>query len=261
MKISVIIPVLNEEKTIGSTLEALRRLYPVPQKAPHVSAGMNVPNFPEGQRPKATDVSPWYGVYSGEIIVVDGGSTDKTRDIAAKERVMIVTSPRGRARQMNHGARLACGDVFLFLHADSRLPLSATSDILSALEDPRCVGGRFDVRLDDERWMFWLIGNLISLRSRLTQVATGDQAIFVRRRVFEEIGGFLDIPLMEDIAFSRMLKKKGRVACLKSRVVTSARRWEIEGIWRTILKMWLLRLLFLAGVSPFRLRRFYGDAR
>lgn len=225
MEISVIIPVLNEEKTIGSTLEALRRLH------------------------------------SWEIIVVDGGSTDKTRDIAAKEGVIIATSPPGRARQMNHGARLACGDVLLFLHADSRLPLSATSDILSALEDPRCVGGRFDVRLDDERWIFWLIGNLISLRSRLTRVATGDQAIFVRREVFEDIGGFPDIPLMEDIAFSRMLKKKGRVACLKSRVVTSARRWEIEGIWRTILKMWLLRLLFLAGVSPFRLRRFYGDAR
>lgn len=225
MEISVIIPVLNEEKTMGSTLEALRRLH------------------------------------SWEIIVVDGGSTDKTRDIAAKERVIVVTSPRGRARQMNHGARLACGDVLLFLHADSRLPLSATSDILSALEDSRSVGGRFDVRLDDERWIFWLIGNLISLRSRLTRVATGDQAIFVRRRLFEDIGGFPDIPLMEDIAFSRMLKKKGRVACLRSQVVTSARRWEEEGVWCTILKMWALRLLFLAGMSPFRLKRFYGDAR
>ncbi len=225
MKISVIIPVLNEEKTIGSTLEALRRLY------------------------------------SGEIIVVDGGSTDKTRDIAAKEGVIIATSPPGRARQMNHGAKVAQGDVFLFLHADTQLPLSAMTDIRTALEKPQYVGGRFDVRLDGGCWIFKMIGFLISLRSRLTRVATGDQAIFVRREVFEEIGGFPDISLMEDIAFSRMLKKRGRVACLRSQVVTSARRWEKEGVWGTIFKMWVLRLLFLVAVSPVYLKRFYGDAR
>lgn len=225
MRVSIIIPVLNEESTIASTLEALRRLH------------------------------------SWEIIVVDGGSTDKTRDRAAKEGVVLAASPPGRARQMNLGASLARGDVLLFLHADTLLPPSGVQDVLSALEDPRCVGGRFDLRLDGGGWIFSIIGFLISLRSRLSKVATGDQAIFVRRKVFEEIGGFPDIPLMEDIAFSRMLKKRGRVACLRSRVVTSARRWEKEGVWRTIFRMWILKLLFLAGVSPFRLRRFYGDAR
>ena len=225
MRLSIIIPVLDEERTIGSTLEALGSLV------------------------------------VEEVLVVDGGSTDGTREIVAHKHATLVSSPRGRAHQMNHGARLAKGDVLLFLHADTRLPPSATSDILSALEDPRCVGGRFDLRLDGERWIFWLIGNLISLRSRLTKVATGDQAIFVRRQVFEEIGGFPDIPLMEDIAFCRMLKKKGRVACLRSQVVTSSRRWGAEGVGRTILKMWVLRLLFLAGISPFRLKRFYGEAR
>ncbi len=225
MRLSIIIPVLDEERAIGSTLEALGSLV------------------------------------VEEVLVVDGGSTDGTGEIVAHKHATLVSSARGRAHQMNHGARLARGDVLLFLHADTRLPPSATSDILSALEDPRCVGGRFDLRLDGERWIFWLIGNLISLRSRLTKVATGDQAIFVRRQVFEEMGGFPDVPLMEDIAFCRILKKKGRVACLRSQVVTSSRRWEAEGVGRTILKMWALRLLLLAGVSPFRLKRFYGDAR
>lgn len=225
MRISVIIPVFNEENTIAATLERLRPLMPE------------------------------------EIIVADGGSTDRTRDILGGAGVKFVTSPRGRAEQMNRGAEAAAGDLLLFLHADTALPATAMSDIRSAMEDPRRVGGRFDIELDGRRWMFRVIGNLISLRSRLTRIATGDQGIFVRRKVFENLGGFPRIPLMEDIAFSRMLKRHGRVACLRSRVITSARRWEKEGVWRTILKMWALRLLYLAGVSPPRLKRFYGDAR
>lgn len=196
-----------------------------------------------------------------EVIVVDGGSADRTREICRESGAVVLSSSPGRARQMNHGAQMAQGDVLLFLHADTQLPPFALTDIRSALEDPECVGGHFDVRLDKAEWLYRMIGTLISFRSRLTEVATGEQAIFVRRRIFEELGGFPDIPLMEDIAFSRMLKKKGRVSCLRSQVVTSARRWEKEGVWHTILKMWALRLLFLVGISSFRLKRFYGDAR
>jgi rSAM/selenodomain-associated transferase 2 len=225
MRITVIVPVVNEEEAIGPTLRSLFSLEPA------------------------------------EVIVVDGGSSDRTREVAARTGARLLVSGRGRARQMNKGARAAAGDVLLFLHADTRPPPSAMADVAAALADPRCVGGRFDVTLDGEGWILRVIGFLISLRSRLTRVATGDQAIFVRRQVFETMGGFPEIPIMEDIAFCRELKKRGQVACLRSRVVTSARRWEKEGIGCTIVKMWALKSLFLMGVSPFRLKRFYGDTR
>jgi rSAM/selenodomain-associated transferase 2 len=225
MRISVICPVLNEEKTIGDTLEALLPLKP------------------------------------DELIVVDGRSSDGTREICRKWGVEILTAPRGRAAQMNCGAARASGDVLLFLHADTRLPPTAFSDIRRALRDPRCVGGRFDVRLDGDHWMLRVIGAMISLRSRLSKVGTGDQGIFVRRARFEEMGGFPEIPLMEDIAFCRALKRLGVVACLKSKVITSARRWESDGVWRTIFRMWTLKSLYLLGVSPQRLKQFYDDAR
>ncbi|MGZ8483162.1 MAG: TIGR04283 family arsenosugar biosynthesis glycosyltransferase [Candidatus Binatia bacterium] len=225
MNISVIVPVLNEEKSIAATLQALVHLQP------------------------------------HETIVVDGGSQDRTAEIAAECGVKVILSERGRARQMNRGARQASGEVLLFLHADTRLPPTAFSDIAGAMGDPRYVGGRFDVELDGKHWMLPLVGRLISYRSRLSKVATGDQALFVRRAVFQRMGGFADIPLMEDIAFCRRLKGLGEVACLRSRVVTSARRWEVDGVWRTIFRMWTLKLLYLTGVSPARLKQFYADTR
>jgi len=225
MRISIVIPVLNEEKSIAETVAALMPL------KPH------------------------------ELIIVDGGSSDRTHEICNRLDVTVFSSPRGRGLQMNHGARQATGDVLLFLHADTRLPGSSIDDIRGALRNPKCVGGRFDVQLDGVHWMLGVIGAMISMRSRMSRVATGDQGIFVRRGIFAELGGYPDIPLMEDVAFSRALKRRGAVACLRSRVITSARRWEKQGIWRTILRMWLLKLLYLVGVSPVRLKRYYGDAR
>lgn len=225
MKISVIVPVLNEEVTIAATLGALAALAPY------------------------------------EVILVDGGSVDRTRDIAARSGAQVLSAERGRARQMNRGAARASGEVLLFLHADTRLPDSAFSDIAAALNDPRCLGGRFDVELEGSHRMLKLVGALINYRSRVTKVGTGDQAIFLRREIFLRMGGYPDIPLMEDIALCRALKRMGAVACLRSRVVTSARRWENDGVWRTIVRMWTLKLLYLAGVSPARLRQFYADTR
>jgi rSAM/selenodomain-associated transferase 2 len=225
MRISVIIPALNEEKSISATIKSIMPL------RPH------------------------------EVIVVDGGSTDRTIAVCRGLGIRVLFSPRGRARQMNLGARQATGEVLLFIHADTQLPSSALDDIGLALSDARIVGGRFDVRLEGKHWMLKLIGAMISLRSRISRVATGDQGIFVRRDVFAELGGYPDLPLMEDIALSRALKRRGRLACLRSRVVTSARRWEAEGIWRTIFKMWALKSLYLVGISPLRLKRYYGDAR
>lgn len=197
-----------------------------------------------------------------EVIVVDGGSDDDSRAIVARARsVRWLESARGRARQMNAGARAAGGDVLLFLHADTALPPGAGAAVLAALVDSAVVGGRFDVRLDSRRPLLAVVAWMMNERSRLTRISTGDQAIFVRRPVFEALGGYADIPLMEDIDLSRRLRRRGRVAALRLRVTTSARKWERDGVVRTIVLMWALRLLYALGVAPPRLHRWYYGGR
>jgi len=189
---------------------------------------------------------------------VDGGSTDATAAVAARcPQVSLVSSPRGRARQMNAGARCARGDVLLFLHADTLLPDGALAAVEAATRDPGVVAGRFDVRFDNPRRVFRMIAWFMNRRSRWSGISTGDQAIFVRRESFDAVGGYPDIPLMEDVELCRRLKRRGHMAALRLRVTTSARKWEQEGAVRTILLMWALRLLYRVGVSPARLHRWY----
>ena len=225
MHVSVIIPTLNEAGTIERTLSRVRQ------------------------------------ASACEIIVVDGGSEDGTAECARPYVDQLVSAPRGRARQMNVGARAASGGALLFLHADTIPPEQFSELIAHALTDPEVVGGRFDVHVDAPGWSFRVIGSLMNIRSRLTGIATGDQGIFVRRAVFETIGGYPEWDIMEDLEFSRQLKRSGKIACLRAQVKTSARRWQKHGITKTILLMWGLRLCHFFGVSPAALKTFYADTR
>lgn len=225
MKLSIIIPVLNEAGRIAVALIALQ---PLRERG-------------------------------AEILVVDGGSTDGTAKIAAVGADNVITASGGRASQQNAGARQALGDTFLFLHSDTQLPLNADDLIADALSDRAVQWGRFDVRFDDDRAMLHAVAAMMNARSRLTGIATGDQCIFVRRDEFEAISGFPDLPLMEDIALSALLKRRSAPACLRNKVTTAARRWQKNGVWRTIFLMWWLRLAYLLGVSPERLARWYGQ--
>ena len=235
MPISVIIPTLNEERTIMAALA-------------HTAA-----------------------LGFDELIVVDGGSLDQTPVLVesyrrrtqypAQSPVRLVTAPCGRARQVNEGAKASGGEVLLFLHADTQLPDDARSMIETTLADQRIVGGRFDVRFDRPSMWGTIISRMMNWRSRLSGIATGDQALFVRRHIFEQIGGFADMPLMEDIDFSRRLKRKGATAALTATVTTSFRRWERHGPLRTILLMWALRFMFWIGVRSHTLSRWYGLVR
>jgi rSAM/selenodomain-associated transferase 2 len=193
-----------------------------------------------------------------EIVVADGGSQDETAAVVARAPgARLIASARGRALQMNRGAGATGGDALLFLHADTRLPDGAVRAIERALTEPGVVGGRFDVRFDNEGALFRVIAWFMNARSRASGICTGDQAIFVRRTDFEAIGGYPEIPLMEDIELSRRLKRRGQVRALRLRVTTSARKWEREGPLRTIGLMWALRFLHFCGVAPTRLHRWY----
>ncbi len=191
-----------------------------------------------------------------EVVVVDGGSHDGTPALARPLADLVLEAPRGRARQMNVGAAAARGEVLLFLHADTRLPQDADHRIARALAGEPC-WGRFDVRIDGRPVMLRVVAMLMNLRSRLTGIATGDQAIFVRRSAFDRVGGFPDQPLMEDVELSCRLRRLGRPACLSERVTTSGRRWESRGVWRTILLMWKLRWRYWRGESAQALAEAY----
>ncbi len=191
-----------------------------------------------------------------EIIVVDGGSADNTLTIAHEVTDSVIISKAGRALQMNNGASIASGDVLLFLHADTLLPDDAMQ-VVSERSRKKNYWGRFDVRLSGSRYIYRLIEGLMNLRSRITSIATGDQAIFIQRNLFDRVGGFPEIVLMEDIGISRQLKKISKPVCMKQKVVTSSRRWEANGVITTVLLMWKLRLYYFFGVSPDKLSQLY----
>jgi rSAM/selenodomain-associated transferase 2 len=192
-----------------------------------------------------------------EIIVVDGGSGDSTAELAARFADSIVESAPGRAQQMNRGVDSATGDILLFLHADTSLPNRFRELLAGRFWESESSWGRFDVRLSGSHYLFRIIEFFINWRSRLTGIATGDQAIFIKRPVFSRLGGFMPIPFMEDIALCKKLKKMSRPFCIRSPVTTSSRRWEQEGILRTVLLMWRLRLAYFFGADPARLVHLY----
>jgi rSAM/selenodomain-associated transferase 2 len=223
--LSIIIPVLDEAANITGALEPL---------APLRARGV-------------------------DIIVVDGGSSDDTTALATPLADRIVTSARGRAVQMNAGAATARGSVLLFLHADTRLPAHADRLILDGLAQSRRAWGRFDVAIDGRHPLLPLIAVFMNARSRLTGIATGDQAMFVTRQAFDAAGGFPEIALMEDVTFARNLKRVSPPLCLSARVTTSGRRWEQRGVLRTIVLMWRLRFAYFFGAEPDDLARRYDS--
>ena len=193
-----------------------------------------------------------------EIVVVDCGSQDATCDVVRNHpRIRLLETERGRAAQMNAGAAEAHSDILLFLHADTRLPPQALSHVRAAIQAGH-LWGRFDVRLDNAQPVYRIIERFMNLRSALTGIATGDQAIFVRRDVFRQLGGFAPIPLMEDIELSARLRRRQLPARIRTPVLVSVRRWKRYGVARTVLRMWWLRLCYWLGVSPARLARWYA---
>jgi rSAM/selenodomain-associated transferase 2 len=228
-KFSIVIPVLHERDQINSVVEHLRS-------------------------------QDFEGVW--EIIAVDGDPQGETIKAIEDRNVVSITSPKGRALQMNAGAAVAQGEILIFLHADTKLPSSALKKISQVLEDEKYVGGAFDLRIDSDRLFLKYIAARARLRSRLNKIPYGDQAIFIRKSYFDKIGHFKEIPLMEDVDLMRRIKKKGgKIFILRDRVKTSARRWEKEGVLYTTLKNQLLISLYYLGVGPDKLAKFYRSHR
>lgn len=224
VRVSIIVPVLNEAVRIAEFLQSLASVR----------------------------------TETVEIIMVDGGSTDQTVALASPHADRVLQATKARAAQMNAGAAVARGAVFLFLHADTCLPHGAIEFIDRAVAQG-ATWGRFDVTIEGHSPLLKLVATCMNLRSRLTSIATGDQAMFVTRSAFQAVGGFPEIALMEDIALSKLLKKQAPAACLSQRVVTSGRRWERHGVLRTIVLMWRLRLAYFLGADPNQLARQYTD--
>ena len=220
--LAIVMPVLNEGATLAARLTALNDL-------------------------RARGV---------QIVVADGGSLDDSVAISQAHADCVLTAAAGRASQMNAGAGACKSDLLLFLHADTVLPERADDLVREALAG-RNVWGRFDVRFDSERKLMRTVASAMNRRSRLTAICTGDQAMFMRRTAFDAAGGFPPLALMEDIELSRRLKRLSRPACLHAQVVTSARRWEKHGAWRTIALMWWLRAAYFVGVDPVKLQHWY----
>ncbi|WP_350559242.1 TIGR04283 family arsenosugar biosynthesis glycosyltransferase [Psychrobacter sp. CAL346-MNA-CIBAN-0220] len=236
ISISIIIPLLNEAENLPQLITHMANLNPLPE----------------------------------QVIIVDGGSSDES--VAVTEALInelvenrqssidwqIIETTAGRASQMNMGAALATGDILLFLHADTQLPINATSDIKNAMV--QSAWGRFDVHLDSRNLMLCIVSRMMNVRSRLTGIATGDQAIFIKRSLFEQIDGYPNQPLMEDIELCKRLKNIAKPACLRSKATTSARRWQQNGTGRTIFLMWQLRFDYWRGISPeISKQRYYNN--
>lgn len=225
MRIAVIVPCLNEAAHIAATLLPLQAL----RQNGH------------------------------QLIVVDGQSDDNCVELATALADHVVSCQRGRALQMNHGAQLADADILLFLHADTQLPEASDETITKHLANSNRQWGRFDVRLSGKQSWLRVIEFMMNRRSRLSGIATGDQAIFVQRDLFNKVGGFPAICLMEDVCLSKQLKRHSKPICLTEKVITSSRRWEEKGMLKTILLMWRLRLAYFLGANPKQLKRQYDS--
>jgi rSAM/selenodomain-associated transferase 2 len=227
LQLSVIIPALNEAVAITATLQALQPLR----------------------------------ARGHEIIVIDGGSSDLTVDLSTPLADRVIRTGAGRARQMRAGAALAAGSVLWFLHADTTAPANADRLIIQALQQKPAGWGRFDVQLSQKRLLLKCVAWMMNQRSRLSGIATGDQGMFVTRNLYDRVGGFPEMALMEDIALSRALRRHGRPARIHQPLASSPRRWLAHGVLRTILRMWVLRMGYFLGVKPERLAAYYAPHR